>query len=336
MKSIEFLQYLGKGKFSPIEWVVTEDHFLIRQLIEAVGKTYPAAERKSYHGTDITCDLLYQECAQADLFSSQKLIIVKGIDSVKWDKTVLEKFGQLVQATDFPHQLIFTSSDLKQVSRELQQLVAKIGIIHQIQPMYPGEFSQYIHQVFLALGKKIHPEAVQHLMLRIGSDLQELHNQVEKILLFRHDSVEITPQDIDQIVGMTSHFSVFQLIDAIFDGDSDKALHISRSLMESGQHPLIPLSMLIRQIQQLEFYSILFRAGRSRDEIAKVMGIRDFQAKKMEHIVLKYSPHIFTQLIQLLRKFDEEVKTRQISSYVQSAFSGLVLRMILELRQPVR
>lgn len=324
----EFYKYLKKGTFSNLELLITSENYVINQFIEKIIQKRKNFDKRMLFGSEIEASNILNELYQNDLFAREKILIIKEFESVRWDSDSLQAFLRIVNGTNFPHQLVLVTSNKKLIPKEILTHISQKGHLIELRSIYPNELFQYIQNYVQSLDKTISSEAINELINHVGTDLQEVHNQLEKIILYKKNENSIELKDIEQIVGITSHFNIFQLIDALFAKNVDNVLQISQSILESGQHPLLPLSVLIKQFQQLEFYCHLRKAGRSKQEINNILKLRDFQLNKLEKYSYLYSVEKIEKIIQLLDKLDHEIKMRQLPT---THFNVVFTRYMLEI-----
>jgi DNA polymerase-3 subunit delta len=76
------------------------------------------------------------------------------------------------------------------------------------------------------LGLKINQAALLLLVDHIGNDLSRLKNEIEKISVNLNNRKTITEDDIENYVGVSKEFNVFELQDAISQRNLPKAIRI--------------------------------------------------------------------------------------------------------------
>jgi UTP-glucose-1-phosphate uridylyltransferase len=70
---------------------------------------------------------------------------------------------------------------------------------------------------------KINPKAVQMLADHLGNDLSRIVNELNKLAINKKNDVEITPDDVQQFIGISKDFNIFELQNAISAKDILKA-----------------------------------------------------------------------------------------------------------------
>lgn len=111
-------------------------------------------------------------------------------------------------------------------------------------------------------GKSLTPSAWQVLGRKTGYQLRPSLNELQKLIDFTGGRATIDEQDVDAVVGKTREDSVFELTNALGEKKAAIALAVLKSLLDQGEHPLMILTMISREIRLLLQASILLGSGK--------------------------------------------------------------------------
>jgi len=100
-------------------------------------------------------------------------------------------------------------------------------------------------------GKKMSPAAWIKLGKKTGWELRNSIMELEKLIYFVGDRKIIEEADVEKAVGTTSEESVFELTTAMSEKNSASALAALKRLLDQGEHHLMILTMLTREIRFL-------------------------------------------------------------------------------------
>lgn len=121
-------------------------------------------------------------------------------------------------------------------------------------PRRAEELLPWVVDEFKAAGKHLLPSTANLLLSTVGPDYDRLHNEIEKLILFSGDEVEIMEQAVRECACPAEENTVFELTDAIGARDVPKALSIIRILLpkEATRGSAIPLlGMIARHLRLL-------------------------------------------------------------------------------------
>ena len=162
------------------------------------------------------------------------------------------------------------------------------------------------------LGKRIAPDAAALLAESTGTDLQKITLTIDKLCkLLPEDRSNITVQDIEENVGMSRDYSVFELTKALSLKDTAKAFRIVHFFGEAPKRFPIQLTLaaLTGHFIRLLRYHALLQAGQNRNEILSQLGINPYFAGEYDTAVRNYPAKKTMRIISILKEYDQRSKS---------------------------
>jgi DNA polymerase-3 subunit delta len=163
---------------------------------------------------------------------------------------------------------------------------------------------QFIQQRLGEGGKTIGGREREMILLRTGSDLRALQQELEKLLLYIGDRPAIRTEDVQAILTDQGEGWIFDLTHAIADRDAVAALsHLSR-LLAQGEHPLKLLGTLASEIRKLLAARQLIE-GELKDRWSAGMTYQQFQQTVLRDTkpILMRHPYADYMCFQRAEKF---------------------------------
>jgi len=114
------------------------------------------------------------------------------------------------------------------------------------------------------LGRRLDRAAAKRLVEMVGRDHARLFGELQKLCSYVGDTPQITAQDVSDAATRSAEVSVFDLVDAIAEGNARRALSILPGLLPSHnvQSTAIPLlGMIARQLRLVWQAGYLAQAG---------------------------------------------------------------------------
>ncbi len=108
-----------------------------------------------------------------------------------------------------------------------------------------------LDELLAASGKQMSPAAFQYLCKLTGFDPRTFAQNVEKLVNYAGERIEITEEDILAVVKRTKTDPVFELTNAVADRKLKPSLFYAQALLEAKWHPLQILSALANQMRKL-------------------------------------------------------------------------------------
>jgi DNA polymerase-3 subunit delta len=118
--------------------------------------------------------------------------------------------------------------------------------IIEIDPLKPADVARWLIERY-----KVKPDIARYLVENVGTDLYQLHTEIQKLQTYSGGGRAIEARDIDVLILRSERFGPFELDDAILAGDYRKSVQVLGSMLEEGMEPLIILSRIVRVWRQL-------------------------------------------------------------------------------------
>ena len=145
----------------------------------------------------------------------------------------------------------------------LARAIAERGIVIEFPSLGPAEAAQWAIARAKELGKRLEPAAARKLAeQKIGTDLGDLEQEVEKLALFVGDLDLISVSHVDEVTPRLIEEDVFRLIDALERRSAGRAVAIVRELTgERREPPERILGMLARSMRLVWQAKVLLERG---------------------------------------------------------------------------
>src|SRR5262249_13400083 len=127
-----------------------------------------------------------------------------------------------------------------------------------------------------ARGVNFEAGAAELLADEVGAELGQLADAVERLTVFTGDRKTITADDVEQVVATTRQRSVFELANAVGEGNRDRSLTMLTSMLQARESGVRIVAMLARHIRQLWTASQLLERRPSKMDLAQALGIPPF------------------------------------------------------------
>jgi DNA polymerase-3 subunit delta len=303
-----------KNAVLPVYLWYGEEEFLIRgeltRLETWLEQRGDLAAKIAVDAADTPLAEVLIQARSPQLWGGRQLIVVWEVERYKSEElTVLTKY---LQAPARQTCLLLIAPGLKhkdvqahQVWRQLLQQEAALGFPR----LREGELPGWLQQEAKRQGKTLAPGAAKQIVEAAGQNLLELHQELEKLILYAGAETTITSAHIAKLSSHSRTHTIFELVEALGQSQPDKALQVLARLLELGEHPSKIIVMLARQIRLL----MRTREGLKRNlnavELAKELGVPKFSAEKLQRQARGFRlAQLKSQLIRL-HEADQQIKT---------------------------
>lgn len=177
------------------------------------------------------------------------------------------------------------------------------------------ELADWIMARARAKGARLTYDAAQELATYVGSHLRLLDQELDKLSAYASGR-PVTPADVHLLVPATREANVFQMVNALSEGNARLAVQVLRELLEDGEPPLIILGMLARQVRLLLLTKDFLARGLSPAEIARELRLQSWQADRLARQANRYTFPQLERMHDRLLEADVAIKTGQMEGDV--------------------
>lgn len=234
-----------------------------------------------------------------------------GLENGSARKNRQDAFLRLIERTPDSACLVFVES---KVDKRLKQLVSAIeqkGVLAEIGREQPRTLQQWVDAECRRRGIQITPSAAESLIDRCDLSMQVIWNELSKLFLYCEYAgrQEVSEELIAEISLPDLRGNIFNLTDALSDGQTEKALQLVDTLISQRQPVQLIQFMLARHIRQLICAAELGRP----EQIASQLKVMPFVANRLASQARRFPISVLEGLYASCFDTDLLVKTGQIS-----------------------
>ena len=228
MSVTKILNDWKKKSFKPVYWFEGEEDFYIDQLIDAAEHTIlneaeAGFNLSVFYGKDASWSDVVNACMRYPMFAEKQVVILKEAQQMK-DIDKLEGYVNNPLASTI---FVVGHKEKKVDGRsKLAKLLKDKGEVFSTKKMYDNELPAWTQSFIEKKGYQPTQKAVHLLVDHIGNDLSRIANEVDKVILNLGNRKTINEDDIENFVGISKEYNVFELQNAVGKKNLAKALQI--------------------------------------------------------------------------------------------------------------
>jgi DNA polymerase-3 subunit delta len=173
------------------------------------------------------------------------------------------------------------------------------------------EMPRWIESETKKLGGRIEADAAMRLSEVVGEDTRIASQELTKLLTYVNYARPVTLLDVERVSIVSAQGNVFELVDALGQGEGAKAQHVLHQLLEEEEAFKL-WGMVIRQFRLLLQARELLDAGASIPEVQKALNLHEFVAQKVSSQAKRFSLSTLESIYHKLLEIDEGAKTSQV------------------------
>ncbi|MDR0954362.1 MAG: DNA polymerase III subunit delta [Rikenellaceae bacterium] len=311
---------IAARRFAPVYLLMGEEGYFIDEVAErlaedVLSEAEAAFNRIIVYGRDSEVGAIINLARQMPMMGAYQLVIVREAQQL----AKIEELS-LYTANPSPTTILVVCHKGKNIDKRSQlykHAVAKGAVLEAVKP-YDNEIRQWLGDFIGRRGLKADVKAIEMLTEHLGSDIQKIANELQKLVLSLPAGVKtVTPEDVERNTGFSKDFNNFELNKAVATRSEARALMIADHFARNPkEHPLIvTIITLFGQLKQIfivNYYLWLAqRKGQpmpSDSDLARVLSISPFFVGDVKQAAKNYPNKITFKILGLIREYDAKSK----------------------------
>ena len=319
MNISELIKDLKNRKFKPVYLLHGEESYYIDKISDYIEQNALSDAEKGFnqtifYGKDSDVMSIINSAKRFPMMSEFQVVIVKEAQDLKWGKDddgkksvdpMLSYFENPLSSTI----LVFCYRNGKFDKRKkTYKAIEKRGVVFESAEIYDNKVPAWIEDFVREKGYSIHARASALMAEYLGNDLSKVANELEKLMLNVKKGEEITSKDVENNIGISKEYNVFELQAAIARKDAFKVNQIINYFAANPKNN--PMPLLLGNLNNY-FSKILkyhYATDRSPQGLARELGVAPFFVKDYETAGRSFSKQKTFQIISYLRECDLKTK----------------------------
>ncbi len=256
-------------KFAPIYLLQGEELYFIDALCDALCEGIMEESMRAFnqivvYGNDTDGGTVASYCRQLPMMGEYEAIIVK-------EAQQLDKIELLNAYTTSPQPstILVLCHKGKAMDRRtpLYKSIKAKGVVFDSVSPRDYEAERWLSGFAATKGLKIDSTSSKILVAHLGVDISKISNELEKMIVsLPKERTTITPEDIENHIGISRQFNNYELSNAVLDRQLEKALTIAQYMGENPKaYPLLlSVKVLYDSFRQLFTYNYICWDSRRR------------------------------------------------------------------------
>ncbi len=334
MNVTTILSDIKQRKFKPVYLLHGEEAYYIDLISDRIEQTVLEEAQKGFdqtvlYGKDTDFPTIINAAKRYPMMSDYQVIIVKEAQNLKW-KTENEFFGKYIENPTPTTILVLAYKHGKFDKRtKLFKQIDKIGVAFESEKLYDNKVAPWITEEVQREGRKIHPQAAALMAEYLGTDLSKVANEVQKLILNVPKDREISLKDVEDNIGISKDYNVFELNNALGRRDVLKAFQIADYFEANPKaNPfVVVLGSLGGYFTKILKYHYL--GDKSSQSVAKALGVSPFFTKEYDMAARNYSRRKTFDIFAILHEYD--LKSKGLGVGPQTTPGELMREMIYKI-----
>lgn len=307
----QIIQDLKNRNFKPVYFLHGEEPYYIDKITKYIIENVLTESEKSFnqtifYGRDTNVQTIINAAKRFPMMSDNQVVIVK-------EAQYLDKIEDLIYYVNDPLKstLLIISYKHKKLDKrkKLARALQEKGFLFESTKLYENKIPDWIINYVMNRHYEITTEASLLLTEYLGSDLNKIAGELEKIFISLPPEIKKIGLDtIEENIGISKDFNTFELTNALSVKDSLKANRIIKYFAANPKNN--PAALTISSLYY--FFSKLMAYHSLKDKspalVASRLKIHPYFVNEYKKASGNYNKQKLNEIFSLLRKYDLKLK----------------------------
>uniref|UniRef100_UPI0040574221 DNA polymerase III subunit delta n=1 Tax=Acetatifactor sp. TaxID=1872090 RepID=UPI0040574221 len=304
---------IKQGNFKQIYLLYGEERYLRKQYADRLKKALCGEDDNMnthfYEGKDIPVGEIIDLAETLPFLAPHRVIYISNSGLFKSGG---EKMAEYLTAPNETTYFVFTENEVDKRSK-LFKAVQSRGYVSEFSVQDENTLKRWVAGILNKEGKKITENTVQLFLTKTGTDMENIRMELEKLICYCMGKEVITDEDVNTICTnrITNH--IFDMINAIADRQTPKALQLYYDLLALREPPMRILFLIARQYNMLLQVKELKSRGYDNKTIGSKISVPPFIAGKYVAQASRFKTADLRAAVKQCVEAEEAVKTGRMN-----------------------
>ena len=308
---VQILTDLKKKAYKPVYYLFGEEAYFIDLIADYIQDHVLTEDEKAFnlsvlYGKDVDIATIIDTAKRYPMMSEYQVVIIKEAQDLRISgEGNTNLFMYYLEHPQPSTLLVFCHKHGKPDKRlTYYKALLKHAVLFESGKLYDNKIPDWITTYVKDNGYALSPKAAVLLAESLGTDLSRVVNETGKLFINLPKGTTITEDYIEQNIGISKEYNVFELQNALGLKDVLKAnkiiTHLSANQKENPL--LVTVALLFSFFNKLMIYHSL--SDKSSTNVAKALGVNPFFISDYSKAAANYKPDKLIRIISYLREYD--------------------------------
>ena len=305
---------LKARKYSPVYYLMGDEPYYIDKIADYIAEHVLQPEERDFNqtilfGSDVSASLIADTARRYPMMSEYQVVIVKEAQNVKNTEALEKYFKAPMNSTILV--MCHKNGTVDGRKKEYMKAILSAGVLFESKKLRDRDLPAFIENYLKARQVSIDPKSTQMIADNIGADLSRLTGELDKVILsLSEQDRRVTPQIVEDQIGVSKEFNGFELRDAIVNRNVFKANQIIKYFDENPKagsiYSFLPMLFNYFQNLMIAYYT---PNNKSQESVAEWLEMRSpWAAKDYMTGMRNYTAMKVMQIISKIREIDAKSK----------------------------
>ena len=304
---------LVAGNYQPVYYLHGEESYYIDKIADYIAEHALQPEERDFNqtvlfGSDVTASQIADTCRRYPMMAERQVVIVKEAQNLRNTEALEKYIKQPLQTTVLV--ICHKNGKIDGRKRDFVKSIQQAGVLFESAKLRDRDLPAFIEAYLKRNNASIDPKSTQLIADAIGADLSRLVSELDKVLIsLPEQDRRVTPQVVEDQIGVSKDFNGFELRDAIVNRNIFKANQIMNYFDKNPKagsiFSFLPMMFNYFQNLMLAYYS----PKKTQEGVAEWLELKSpWAAKDYMSGMRNYSGMKVMQIISKFREIDAKSK----------------------------
>ncbi len=250
-------------RLAPLYFLMGEEPYYIDRISEFIAGNVLTEEERSFnqmvlYGKETSLEEIIGQAKRYPMMSEYQVVIVREAQHLSRTIEQLVDYASNPQPTTVLV-ICYKYKTLDKRKKLIKTLKAGNAVVFESKKLYENQVADWIRRILSGGHLKISHKAAAMLVEYLGTDLSRISNELDKLKIVLPEGAEITPQTIEDHIGISKDFNNFELKKAIAERDIPRATQIIKYFAQNPkENPFVLTVALLHTFftQLLQYHGL--------------------------------------------------------------------------------
>lgn len=300
--------HIKSGEFSRVYLIHGTETYLMRQyrdmLIDALIDREDSMNFTSFKAEKSDPSEIASFIQTMPFFGDRRVALVEY--SGFFEKTGKELLSMVEDIPDTSVLIFFETAVKKE---PLYKKVEAVGAIAEFFTPNEAMLTNWIARKINSEGLQVETAAIKLLLESVALDMNNISNEVEKLIFYCKDRGAITTADVEKMCVSQVEGKIFDMLDALSRKDGRTVIALYEDLVFLKHPYRVMLANITTNFRRTMKVRICMDEGKNFGEIMSILQIKEYPTKKCMALAKKYDYKRLKEYVERCNLADTQIKT---------------------------
>ncbi len=301
---------LNDKVYHPVYFLSGEEPYFIDRIAETVEKEVLSDQEKEFnlsvlYGRDLDTPTILSYVKRYPMMAPYQVVIIKEAQEIRKIEELQPYIENPLTST-----ILVLCYKYKKIDKRkaFARALEKNAVFFEASPLYEERVPEWIRGFLQQKSYTITPKASMLLTEYLGTDLTTIVNELGKLTINLPVATEINEEHVEQNIGISKEYNVFELQKALGSRNVMKANRIIRHFASNEkENPLVKIvAILYGFFSKVLLYHQL--KDKSRSAAAAALAVHPYFVQDYQTAASNFPPAKLATIISYLREYDLRAK----------------------------